>query len=300
MVKLGYDMSIVPSAYPGPKTHPVSFPPSTTCDDPMELQEHVKPLIEHKEFLGEVRKVDLSGKRLSHVYAKDIAFIDVNFMHSDFSNCYLRNCRFIRCNFTGVTVKESNLRGSQFEECNFRYTSWEKSLLDEHFLDACLPSEENLARDLARALRVNFSQIGNHAAVNKAAYIEVRLTGQHLYNAAYSKQSYYRSKYKGWSRIRNVVDHACWMALDFLWGNGESVFRVARTGLVVVLLTSIFLLSTRPHVAFFEAFWSSFASFLGIQSAIIPSTSLAICLTITRFILLGLFMAILVKRLSRR
>ena len=128
-----------------------------------------------------------------------MAFFDVSFKQCDFANCYFRNCRFIRCNFTGATIKESNFRGSQFEECNFRYTSWEKTILDEHFLDTCLPSEENLARDLARSLRVNFSQIGNYDAVNKAASIEVSLTGQHLYNAAYSRQSYYRSKYKGWS-----------------------------------------------------------------------------------------------------
>src|SRR4030067_2719510 len=154
----------------------------------MELQEHTKPVIEHKEFRGEVRNADLSIREFSHVFAVGVAFFDVSFKQCDFSNCYFRNCRFIRCNFTGATIKESNFRGSQFEECDFRYTTWEKTILDEHFLDTCLPSEENLARDLVRSLRVNFAQVGNYEAVNKSAPIEIKLTGQHPHKAAYPRQ----------------------------------------------------------------------------------------------------------------
>ncbi|PTQ64635.1 pentapeptide repeat protein [Nitrosomonas oligotropha] len=266
----------------------------------MELQEHIKLAIENKEFHGEVRNTDLSVRRLSHVFAVDVAFFDVNFKQCDFANSYFRNCRFIRCNFTGATIKDSNFRGSQFEECNFRYTSWEKSILDEHFLDSCLPSEENLARDLVRSLRVNFSQIGNYDAVNKAASIEVSLTGQHLYNAAYSRQSYYRSKYKGWARISNAISHARWKTLDLLWGNGESILRVALSGLVVVIVAALALLHNHSQLIFSDALWSAFYGFWGIQSGVKLPDPYAVTLTIIRFILFGLFMAILVKKLSRR
>lgn len=266
----------------------------------MELQEHTKPVIEHKEFLSEVRNTDLSTRRLSRVFAVNIVFLDVSFKQCDFSNCYFRNCRFIRCNFTGAAIKESNFRGSQFEECDFRYTNWEKTILDEHFLDTCLPSEENLARDLARSLRVNYSQIGNYDAVNKAASIEVSLTGMHLYNAAYSRQSYYRSKYKGWSRISHVVDHARWKALDLLWGNGESILRVILSGLVVVLVATLALMHNQPQLNFSDALWSAFSGFWGVQGGIKLTESYVVTLTIIRFVLFGLLMAILVKRLSRR
>jgi len=266
----------------------------------MELQEHIKPVIEHKEVQGEVRNTDLSVKVLSHVFAVNVAFFEVSFKQCEFVNCYFRNCRFIRCNFTGATIKESNFRGSQFEECDFRYTSWEKTVLDEHFLDTCLPSEENLARDLARSLRVNFSQIGNYDAVNKAASIEVSLTGQHLYNAAYSRQSYYRGKYKGWSRISHALGHARWKALDLLWGNGESILRVALSGLVVVIFAAIALVRDHSQLIFSDALWSAFSGFWGIQNGAKLPDSYAVTLTIIRFILFGLFMAILIKRLSRR
>lgn len=266
----------------------------------MELQEHKKAVIENKEIRGDVQGEDLSTKEFSRVFAVGVAFVDVSFKQCDFFHCYFRNCRFIRCDFTGANIKESNLRGSQFEECNFRYTTWEKTLLDEHFLDTCLPSEENLARDLARSLRVNYSQIGNYEAVNKAASIEVNLTGQHLYNAAYSRQSYYRAKYKGWSRLVHAIGHARWKALDLLWGNGESIVHVAGSGLVVIVIAALFVMQEQSQFLFPVAFWAAFSNFWGVQGATTVPDSYVVMLTIIRFILFGLFMAILVKRLSRR
>lgn len=266
----------------------------------MKLQEHKKAVIENKEFLGEVRDENLSLKELTRVFAVDVTFLNVSFKQSVFSLCYFRNCRFIRCDFTGANIKESNLRGSQFEECNFKYTTWEKTFLDEHFLDTCLPSEENLARDLVRSLRVNFSQIGNYEAVNKAASIEVSLAGQHLYHAAYSRQSYYRAKYKGWSRLAYAIAHVRWKALDLIWGNGESIVRVAVSGLAVILIASLLLMGGHSQTPFQEAFWTAFCNFWGIQTATNIPNAYVVTLTIIRFVLFGLFMAILIKRLSRR
>jgi len=149
-------------------------------------------------------------------------------------------------------------------------------------------------------LRVNFSQIGNYEAVNKAASIEVSLTGQHLYNAAYSRQSYYRAKYKGWARLVHAINHARWKALDLLWGNGESIVRVAFSGLAVIVVTALFMMRDHSQPLFLTAFWGAFTSFWGIQGGTpLPDTYIVV-LTVIRFILFGLFMAILVKRLSRR
>ena len=153
---------------------------------------------------------------------------------------------------------------------------------------------------LARSLRVNFSQIGNYEAVNKAASIEVSLTGQHLYNAAYSRQSYYRSKYKGWSRVMHAVRHARWKALDLLWGNGESIVRVASAGLAFIVVTALALMQGDSKVLFSDALWSTFSHFWGVQGGTAIPGSYAVTLTVIRYVLLGLFMAILVKRLSRR
>jgi hypothetical protein len=266
----------------------------------MELRDNKKEKIEDKEFFAGLRDIDLSRKELVRVYAVDQAFTGVVFKQCVFASCYFRNCKFIRCDFTGASIKDSNFKGARFEECNFKYTTWEKTLLDERFLDTCLPSEENLARDLVRSLRTNFAQIGNYEAVNKAASIEVKLTGQHLYNAAYSRQSYYRAKYKGNARLTHVLQHLCWKFLDLLWGNGESIFKVVRTGFVVIIVAAIFYMYDIVGVSLPNALIEAFGHFWGVQYRGPMPMTYAVLLTVLRYILFGLFMAILVKRLSRR
>lgn len=266
----------------------------------MELLDHSKPLIEDKEFASDVSKEDLTQKALRRVFAVSKTFVDVRFKQTEISQCYFRNCRFIRCDFTGANISRSNFRGSQYEECKFHYSTWEHTHLDEEFLDNCLPSEENLARDLVRTLRVNFTHIGNYPAVNKAASIEVALTGLHLFNAAYSKQSYYRSKYKGWNRFAHCARHLKWKALDLLWGNGESLFRVIICGILSIFAWSAFLAWHHPHFSWPDSLSVVAQSFWGVSTTPpVPEGHLA-ALTALRFMLVGLFMAILIKRLARR
>lgn len=266
----------------------------------LELKDHTKPLIEDKEFISDVREEDLSQQVLRRVFAVKKTFVDISFKQSEISQCYFRNCRFIRCDFTGTSFSRSNFRGSQYEECKFHYSAWEHTILDEEFLDNCLPSEENLARDLARSLRVNFGQIGNYSAVNKAASIEVALTGLHLYHAAYSRQSYYRAKYKGLNRFIHGVRHAKWKALDLLWGNGESLYRIVISGLLVIFAGTALLSWQEPQFSWSASLGLVATAFWGSNTTPhVPDGYLAV-LTAIRFILFGLFMAILIKRLSRR
>jgi uncharacterized protein YjbI with pentapeptide repeats len=265
----------------------------------VEIVEHRKDRLEDKELKGEVVE-SFERKELVRVFAVNITFKDVVFKQAVLTNCYFRNCTFIRCDFTGAQIKECYLKGSSFEACQFRYSAWEKTQLDEEFLDRCLPSEENLARDLVRSLRVNFSQIGNYDAVNNAAAIEVRLTGQHLFNAAYSRQTYYRSfpKYNGVRRLWYIWQHFRWKTLDYLWGNGESLFRVLLSGVLVIMLSAMLLATATANLKFADALSLSFLSFWGIAQPL--PEAFAVSLIVARFFLFGLFMAILVKRLSRR
>lgn len=266
----------------------------------MATKEHRKVRIEDQEFDGEITE-SFEQKELIRTFAVGVVFKGVSFKQTVISNCYFRKCKFIRCDFTGTQIKESNFKGASFEECQFRYSTWEKTYLDDNFLDGCLPPEENLARDLVRSLRVNFAQIGNYEAVNKAASIEVALTGRHLYNAGYSRQAYYRSKpqYQGIGRLSHIAQHARWKALDLLWGNGESILRVMLTGGAAILAAAALLVTSEKSFGYLEVLTISFQAFWGNTERPIPA-ELTVGLTICRFVLFGLFMAILVKRLSRR
>lgn len=265
----------------------------------MLIKEHQKTKVENREFCGEVANESFKQHLFSQVYAKGITFRDVSFEQIVFTGCYFRNCRFINCDFTGASMKECNFRGATFTNCKFRYTTWEKTFLDEQFLESCLPSEENLSRDLVRALRVNFAQIGNYAAVNRAAALEVALTGSHLYNAAYSNQSYYRNKYKGLDRAKHALGHLKWKALDLLWGNGESLIKVLVSGSIFLVGASTWIHLDSSSTSLHESLSKVLRAFWGVGTNGVPEFT-GIILTVARYIFLGLFMAILVKRLSRR
>lgn len=266
----------------------------------MELIEHSKPIVEDKEFTDDVRRENLSQHIIRRVFAVKKTFLNVSFKQSDIDNCYFRNCTFIRCDFTGAQIKNSNFRGSQYEDCKFQYSTWEHTHLDEKFLDNCIPSEENLAQDLVRSLRVNFGHIGNYSAVNKAASLEVALTGQHLFNAAYSKKSYYRSKYKGWDRVLHAARHACWKALDLLWGNGESMLRIIICGIVTVIVWAVFLPLGHHKFDWPNSLGLVTQTFWGVSTVPPLPNCHIVMLTAFRFIFFGLFMAVLIKRLTRR
>jgi uncharacterized protein YjbI with pentapeptide repeats len=267
---------------------------------PMQVRDNKKIKLEDKEICDHVNKDDLSNREFVRIHAVQQNFTDIDFSKCIFSSCYFRNCNFTRCDFTGTSFRDSSFRGAQFEECDFKYATWDRTFLDERFLDTCLPSEENLARDLVRSLRTNFAQIGNYVAVNKAASIEVSLTGDHLYKAAYSRQSYYRAKYKGVARFWLAMRHLQWKFLDLLWGNGESIYRVVVAGSVVVfLVAACYLFSTRGD-SFFNALVETIAHLWGTQWLAAMPVYYAVPLTMLRYVFLGLFMAILIKRLSRR
>lgn len=265
----------------------------------MKMKECGKKAVKDQEIESLADKDDASRHEFVRIYAVGKTFKGVVFKQCNFLSCYFRNCRFIDCDFTGALFKESNFIGSQFTNCKFHYSFWDKTIVDEAILDSCLPSEENLARDLVRSLRVNFAQIGNYDAVNRAAAIEVKLTGKHLYNAAYSKQGYYRKKYQGLARLQMCLRHASWKGLDLLWGNGESLLRVVLWGIVTILAVAAALM-TRSDLGAWDGIGTATSMFWGVKATANVPQDLAVLSTIIRFILFGLFMAILVKRLARR
>ncbi|MGN5077007.1 pentapeptide repeat-containing protein [Aeromonas veronii] len=267
----------------------------------MALVNHIKIKIKNKEFNEDESNNSYSQKIFERVFAVQKTFTDINFSQTDFSDCYFRNCKFIRCNFTGASFKNCYLMGSNFPKCIFKYTTFSSTHLDDKFLDSYLPPEENLARDLVRTLRVNFSQVGNYEGVNKAARLEVKLTGIHLFKAAHSKESYYRAKekYSGINRMRYLFAHIKWKFLDLLWGNGESITRVIISSAIFIFLISL-LVYNLYTISFNVAFSSTFYQFWGVAPDYTLSKYISMLLTVGRLVLFSLFISILIKKLSKR
>jgi hypothetical protein len=252
-----------------------------------------------KQLRVDLLQATMSLELWDRVSAKERHIERVDFRYTIFSNCYLRGCQFVECDFTGAFFVESNLRGSTFEGCKFDYARFSRTLVTHSIIDRSMPGYENVQLELARSLRANFGQIGDTEGANKAIVAELKATRVHYHKAAWSSEAYYRKKYAGWSRAQMIGKHAAFVVLDWIWGNGESFTRVTITtaGVLCVLAWSIY----QSGWPISRAVSTSVPLFFGVTAiaAGLPFWIQTLA-AVSRFVLFGLFMSVLIKRLARR
>ena len=237
------------------------------------------------------------------VTGKEVRFTNVDFRYCTFDNCYLRSCVFDSCNFTGCRFVGTNFHTSKFSGCTFEYAVFERTLIDEHILDTCSPARENLKLKFARTLRTNYQALGDSDAVNKAILVELDATKVHRKKAWWSNELYYREKYAGLERVVAFLQWLKFMVGDTIWGNGERAFRLVRTSIALVIIVTLgdTVLARNPSLV--ADWWSAFVDapqvLLGTKQPTYPGLILAL-IALTRYILVGLFVSILVRRFARR
>lgn len=238
------------------------------------------------------------------VSCKTQTFTKVDFKYTIFDSCYFRNCIFDECDFTGCRFTGSNFSGSKFSGCKFDYAIIERTQITASLLNTNLPSTENLQQKFARTLRTNFQSLGNYEAANKAISAELNATKTHLWKAAWPKESYYRKKYQGPSRISAIAQYINFNILHFIWGNGESIYNIGRTMLCLWAAIAIIDFAVLSQYSGFKAITQSIIIapqvFMGIDPPDnYPKIYLAM-VHLLRLVLLSLFISVLAKRLSRR
>jgi hypothetical protein len=257
-----------------------------------------------KKFVADVAGAQFANRLFVRLVAKGRRFTDVDFKYSIFDTCYLRNCTFDSCDFTGCRFIGTNLHGTGFTGCKFDYASFERTLIDNDVLDVGCPGPENLKLRFARTLRMNYQQLGDAKSVNKAMGVELRATEIHLHKAWHSNESYYRKKYKKWDRFKAFLEWVEFKVLDFIWGNGESVPKLLRTVLVILVLMSLIdaiaFKDAQRLRSYFQAFLDAPQIFLG---TVFPKNYSELYLTgilLVRLVMFGFFMSIIIKRFNRR
>lgn len=253
---------------------------------------------------------DISGDKLPYkvfirLNAKKVTFRDISFKHCIFDACYFNNCVFDTCDFTGCRFIGSNLHQSTFSGCNFDYAIFERSYLDDDILVSEAPRQENLRMRFARSLRMNYQQIGDAKAVNKAISVELETTSVYLYKSWHSKETYYKEKYPG--LIKSGIQFIRWLGfhiLHFLWGNGESIIKLLRTILFGLIVIGIYSSGTNGNALNIGDDWSNFTSapavFFGISRPLNFSVLALSTIAAGRLVAVALLIALLVKRFSRR
>ncbi|MEX2575903.1 MAG: pentapeptide repeat-containing protein [Halofilum sp. (in: g-proteobacteria)] len=231
-------------------------------------------------------------------------FIGCDFSHSEFDACLLRNCVFDSCDFVGAKFKGTNLRGTRFECCRFDYAEFSNTHLEAHILETNCPERENILQKFARSLRVNFQQIGDSDAANRAILVELDATRVHLKKAWHSKHPYYRKKYHGIHRALMFLDWAKFEALHYFWGNGESLFKLLRSIIFLLIIISacdVFLLRDYNKVGnYISALAASPQVLLGVVKPEQYGGLVLAAIASARYILFACLVSVFIKRLSRR
>lgn len=243
-------------------------------------------------------------KRYTRLYGKRHTIRNVSFEHSTFESCYFNNCVFDSCNFTGCKFIGCNFHQTTFTGCSFKYAIFERCHIDDDILEREAPKEENLRLKFARSLRVNFQQIGDAKAVNKAISLELEATATYLKKSWLSNESYYQKKFPGWRRIFQFFKWLEFALLDVIWGNGESSPKLLRT------IVFIHFLITIGDTLAFKNPWNlhdyldnllrASGIFFGIISPKEYSTGVLSLIAAIRLICFAFLTAILVKRFGRR
>jgi hypothetical protein len=253
---------------------------------------------------------DESNTRFTnHVFVRLVAmgriFTKVNFRYTFFDACYLRNCRFDSCDFTGCRFVNTQLPGAKFSGCKFDYATFEKTIIDARVLDTECPGLENLKMRFARSLRMNFQQLGDADAVNKAMRVELTATEIHLKKAWQSNESYYRSHHPGAvSRTLAFFEWLKFKSLDFIWGNGENLFRLVRFVLIVIVLMAVGDVASDGDPgrvqSYVASFIRSFAIFFGTLMPDDYGKAYLALITCVRLVTVGFFLSIIIKKFGRR
>jgi len=238
--------------------------------------------------------------------AKGKKFEHVNFNYCIFDVCYFRKCVFTHCNFIGCRFVGCSFNGSNFIDCDLRYAVFERTQVDVSSLAESAPNEENLRAKFFRSLRVNYQQQGDTASVNFVIRQELIATKKHLFKSWRSPEEYYRSKYKSLSRAGKFVEWSCFVILDLIWGNGESLKKLMLTVFYFFIFIVLYLISISPGEFTLnmlgEVIKKTPLVFLGIKNISDDHNNDGVFAIIyfVRLVIFGLFMSLLVKKISRR
>lgn len=278
-------------------------------DDPRNKA--IASLVDSGKVVVTDQKVDrdIEGGKFINTFferlvAKEKKFSRCDFRYCNFSDVYLRKCQFDDCDFTGARFSNSNLVGTTFRGCKFDYADFRSTFIENEILSNCCPDRENLKLKFARSLRTNYQTLGDAKSANKAMNVELAATEEHYRKSWKSNSQYYRRKYTGFKRVGSFLMWLDFKVWDFVWGNGESVFKLLRAVLLILGLIAVIDIIYKPEqislLSVLHSVWHSWMIFLSVERPGYLGGAFIGLVFFLRLLMFALFISILVKRLSRR
>jgi hypothetical protein len=241
----------------------------------------------------------------------DKEFIKCDFSYSTFTRVYFKKVNFIQCNFTGAKFFDSNLRDATFQNCKFHYASFKFTMIDSKQVLSNLPDWANVKSNLLQLHKANANSLGDIKASRAYLLAEIAASKEHLRKAIDKSDGYYSLKYKSWQSQLQVRWKYFLLSMDdFIWGHGESPWRIIRNVIAYFLLLSIIQTIFKDDSGgrtfadnfriLFEYFKLDIKTFLGVPNTKLESDFIIGSLILLRYVTLGLFIRILFNKYSWR
>lgn len=179
------------------------------------------------------------GAHFSHC-----TFANVSFMKAKLLSCTFENCTFIDCYFRRTVIDSSRLLGCKFVTCDFPKTTFRQvTFVYPQFracsipfddVDASLPTQPNLRRNMADNLAREAEAAGTTRDARMYRLRAHEALERYLWNGATGADQWSRDHFPGLAdrSLAGLRVVGRWLN-RFLWGYGERGWVLARNAVVL-------------------------------------------------------------------
>ncbi len=200
---------------------------------------HLLLLSDQQQDNVKLSGVNISASSFIRLGMKDAEIKDCSFTQSNFEDSYFRKAVFKNVRFTGSNFRFCNFDKTSFQACDFRYCNFYHCKLPKDEIKACLPSEANLRRDLAKNLRSNYEMIGDKKAADTFLDIEIQANEAELKAIFISTTEYYKKHYDRLDQIKAGLKFVGSKLSGMLWGYGHRIGRLLLSYFTITCLWSL-------------------------------------------------------------
>jgi hypothetical protein len=234
----------------------------------------------------------------------DCVFVECYFRRTQFRATAFIGCKFINCNFGHVAI----------QSCDFKYSEFRGSAPPFSEMRHSAPPEPNLREALFSRMAMAADQAGEREEARAYRLAAISAQNEHLRAAVRSDSKWYREHYDLPRRAGALLTLFWHWFNKYLWGHGESAWRLLLSALIVVgaVFPLLFFFAREGlsdpagALATGDYFWLSLSNFLLLdrlsEIGLVSTTSraLAAVQALSGIVFAGLYVTLLVKALLRR
>ena len=256
----------------------------------------------------EIRGVRFSQCTFANVSFKNSKLIDCHFSGCVFEGCYFRGAKLSECHFPASRFIECEFTKASVYACGFGTTRFQRTAPRFSILEASLPGEANLRRDVCQNIASEASALGFERDARRYRLASIRANEQALWRGFLWADEYSESHYPGFERLTALGGYLFSRLNGILWGHGEYIRRLLGNLAIVITFGAILLLLLKEHLEGPSSFWDclalSVASVLNNSGAVetTPSGSaivVVLALSASGLLFLGLFVTYVFRAVTR-